>query len=57
MNRGDFSAGIEVRQKSDGQIMLLGGTEDDWICTFTTNGKFMTLHVDPEDVDPVLSTL
>ena len=55
MNRGDFSAGIEIRLISTGQIMILGGTKEDWTGTFTSNGQINVLHVQPEDVDPVPS--
>src|SRR5512147_909892 len=37
MNRGDFIDGMLVRLKSTGQVMTLGGTEDDWICTTSDN--------------------
>jgi hypothetical protein len=53
MNRGDFIDGILVRLKSTGQVMTLGGTEDDWICTTSDNGRVVRKHVAPEDVDPV----
>jgi len=53
MNRGDFIDGILVQLKSTGQVMTLGGTEDDWICTTSDNGRVVRKHVQPDDVDPV----
>lgn len=55
MNRGDFIDGILVRLKSTGEVLTLGGTEDDWICTATDAGRVVRKRVQPEDVDPVIN--
>jgi hypothetical protein len=55
MNRGDFIDGILVRLKSTGEVMTLGGTEDDWICTTADTGRVVRKHVQPDDVDPVIN--
>ena len=55
MNRGDFIDGILVRLKSTGEVLTLGGTEDDWICTATDAGRVVRKHVQPDDVDPVIN--
>jgi hypothetical protein len=56
MNRGDFVAGMQVRLKSTGEIMTLGGTIDDWICIDADDPGAVPKHVQPGDVDPVAST-
>lgn len=56
MNRGEFIAGIQVRLKATGQIMVLGGTIDDWICTDPSNAAAIPKHVQPEDVEPAVIT-
>ena len=55
MNRGDFIDGILVRLKSTGEVMTLGGTEDDWICSAADAGRMVRKHVQPDDVDPVIN--
>jgi hypothetical protein len=55
MNRGDFIDGILVRLKSTGEVMTLGGTEDDWICTAADAGRVVRKHVQPDEVDPVIN--
>jgi hypothetical protein len=56
MNRGDFIAGMRVRLKATGQIMVLGGTMDDWICTDPNSAAAVPQHVQPEDVEPAVLT-
>jgi hypothetical protein len=55
MNRGDFVAGMQVRLTATGQIFTLGGTIDDWICTDPNNPGMVPRHVQPEEVEPVVS--
>jgi len=52
MNKGDFLGGMLVVSKITGQVMTLGGTADDWTCTYVENGRIVTVKVKPEDVDP-----
>ncbi|MGH8171866.1 MAG: hypothetical protein ACREPX_01885 [Rhodanobacteraceae bacterium] len=55
MNRGDFIDGILVCLKSTGQVMTLGGTKDNWVCTSNDAGRVVRKPVQPEDVDPVVN--
>ena len=56
MNKGDFVGGIQVLPiLGSTQVMTLGGTEDDWICTWYENGQKMTQHFQPEQLQ--LATL
>lgn len=52
MNKGDFVGGIQVILRGTDQVMTLGGTPDDWVCTFVKNGKSMSEHFQPEVLDP-----
>jgi len=56
MNRGDFVAGMHVRLKATGQIMVLGGSKEDWICTDPNNAGAAPKHVQPQDVEPAVIT-
>ena len=51
MNRGDFSAGLQVRLESGGPVMtVVSQTKSGlWTCTFTQNGRAMQ-----DDFDPAL---
>ena len=52
MNKGDFVGNMLVRPIGSNQVMTLGGTPDDWICTWTQNGVAMSKHFKPEDLVP-----
>jgi hypothetical protein len=52
MNKGDFVGGIPVQPMGGGQIMTLGGTSEDWICTWMENGQSVSRHFKPEDLEP-----
>ena len=53
MNKGDFVGGIQVRLIATGQVMILGGTPDDWTGTWTQNGISKVEHFAPEQLDKV----
>ena len=52
MKKGDFIGGIPVQPLGGGQVMILGGTPDDWICTWTQNGVQRSEHFLPEQLEP-----
>ena len=54
MNKGDFVGGMQVQQIGGGPVMTLGGTPDDWICSWIENGKTMTKHFDPSMLEPAI---
>lgn len=56
MKRGDFVGGMEVRPLGDGQVMILGGDEDNWVCTWEYNGMTMTQTFQPEQLERVPSS-
>ena len=53
MNKGDFIGGIPVQPVGGGQVMILGGTPDDWICSWTENGVARSEHFQPEELERV----
>jgi len=51
MNKGDFVGGMQVQPVlGSAQVMTLGGSEDDWVCTWIENGQKMTKHFQPEQL-------
>lgn len=57
MNKGDFVGGIQVESIFGGpRVMTLGGSEDNWICTWVENGQTMTKHFQPEQLQVATST-
>jgi hypothetical protein len=57
MNKGDFVGGMSVRPLGSTQVMTLGGTPDDWICTWVDNGQTVTKHFQPVELEPAGTTL
>jgi hypothetical protein len=53
MKKGDFVGGIPVQLLGGGQVMTLGGTPDDWVCTWTENGQARSEHFMPEELERV----
>lgn len=51
MNKGDFVGGIPVQPAGGGQVMILGGTPDDWVCTWTEDGQVRSAHFLPEQLE------
>jgi hypothetical protein len=47
MNKGEFVLGIPVRAVGSDQVMTLGGTPDNWTCTWNENGKVRSERFDP----------
>ncbi|HEY0180415.1 MAG TPA: hypothetical protein VGC30_12415 [Dokdonella sp.] len=52
MNKSEFVGGMQVRLVGTNQVMTLSGTPDDWICTWVENGKQVSQHFAPEDLEP-----
>jgi uncharacterized protein YodC (DUF2158 family) len=53
MNKADFVSGIPVRSVDGSQVMTLGGTANDWVCTWVENGERKMASFRPEDLEPV----
>ena len=53
MNKGEFVGGMLVRRIGQAQVMTLGGTPDDWQCSWLENGLVKNAHFKPEDLEPV----
>lgn len=53
MNKGDFVGGIEVREVGSKRVMTLGGTADNWVCTWLENGLPVSARFKPEQLEPV----
>jgi hypothetical protein len=54
MNKGDFVGGLQVEPILGAhQVMTLGGSKDDWICTWVEDGKTMTQHFQPDQLQIV----
>ncbi|MEO5625958.1 MAG: hypothetical protein ABIQ70_08120 [Dokdonella sp.] len=50
MNKGDFVGASLVQPLGSDQVMTLGGTPDDWVCTWIENGQTMTRQFQPEEL-------
>lgn len=50
MNKGDFVGSMLVQPVGSGQVMTLGGTPDEWVCTWTENGQTVSKHFKPEEL-------
>jgi hypothetical protein len=57
MNKGDFVGGLLVVPTRSRQVMTLGGTPDNWICTWVENGETMTQRFNPEDLEPAKASV
>lgn len=55
MKKGDFVGGMEVQPLGGGQVMILGGDPDNWVCTWETDGKTWTQSFQPEELEAVRS--
>ena len=55
MKKGDFVGGIEVRPLGGGQVMVLGGDPENWVCTWEHNGTILTQTFQPEQLERVSS--
>ena len=52
MKKGDFVVGMEVQPLGGGQVMILGGDPNNWVCTWVHNGTTMTQTFQPEQLEP-----
>ena len=55
MKKGDFVGGMEVQPLGGGQVMILGGDPDNWVCTWEADGKTWTQSFQPEQLEAVRS--
>ena len=46
---------MEVQQLGGGQVMILGGDPNNWVCTWVHNGTTMTQTFQPEQLERVLT--
>ena len=53
MNKGDFVGSMLVQPLGTDQVMTLGGTPDEWVCTWTENGQKVSKHFKPEELESV----
>jgi hypothetical protein len=53
MNKGEFVGGMLVRRIGQEQVMTLGGTPDDWTCSWSESGQVRHAHFEPEELEPV----
>jgi hypothetical protein len=53
MKRGDFVGGIEVRPLGGGQVMILSGDPETWVCTWEYNGTTLSQTFQPEQLERV----
>ena len=53
MKKGDFVGGIEVQPLGGGQVMILGGSPENWVCTWVEDGTTWTQSFQPEQLEPV----
>lgn len=53
MHKGEFVAGMAVRPIGSMHVMTLGGTADEWICSWYDNDEHRAMRYMPEDLEPV----
>lgn len=53
MYKGEFVAGMAVRPVGSMHVMTLGGTPDEWICSWYDNDEHRAMRYMPEDLEPV----
>ena len=44
---------MEVQPLGGGQVMILGGDPDNWVCTWQVDGKTLMQTFQPEQLEPV----
>lgn len=52
MNKGDFVGAMLVQTIGSDRVMTLEGTQDEWVCSWTENGKKMSKTFKPEELEP-----
>ena len=50
MNKGDFVGSMLVQPLGSSRVMTLGGTPDEWICTWNENGEEVSKRFQPEEL-------
>lgn len=53
MHKGEFVSGMAVRPIGSLHVMKLGGTADEWICSWYDNDEHRAMRYMPEDLEPV----
>ena len=53
MHKGEFVPGMAVRPIGSMHVMTLGGTPDEWICSWYDNDEHRAMRYMPEDLEPV----
>ncbi|HEU4664546.1 MAG TPA: hypothetical protein VFS55_10985 [Dokdonella sp.] len=53
MHKGEFVAGMAVRPIGSMHVMTLGGTAEEWICSWYDNDEHRAMRYMPEDLEPV----
>ncbi len=53
MHKGEFVIGMAVRPVGSMHVMTLGGTADEWICSWYDNDEHRAMRYMPEDLEPV----
>lgn len=53
MHKGEFVAGMAVRPMGSMHVMKLGGTAEEWICSWYDNDEHRAMRYMPEDLEPV----
>jgi hypothetical protein len=53
MHKGEFVSGMAVRPIGSMHVMTLGGTPDEWICSWYDNDEHRAMRYMPEDLEPV----
>lgn len=52
MNKGDFVGSMLVQPLGSSRVMTLGGTPEEWMCTWTENGQEKSERFQPEELVP-----
>jgi hypothetical protein len=53
MHKGEFVAGMAVRPVGSMHVMTLGGTAEEWVCSWYDNDEHRAMRYMPEDLEPV----
>lgn len=52
MHKGEFVAGMAVRPLGSMHVMTLGGSVEEWICSWHDNDEHRAMRYMPEDLEP-----
>ena len=53
MKKGDFVTEKLVRVAGEDRVMTLGGTPENWVCTWHEAGEKRSANYRPEELEPV----